>query len=33
MEVENLGPGKDFKLFPGGGKRWWIAAREDNASV
>ncbi|GIH11035.1 hypothetical protein Rhe02_91020 [Rhizocola hellebori] len=22
MEVENLGPGKDFKLFPGGGREW-----------
>jgi hypothetical protein len=22
MEVEELGPGKDFKLYPGGGRAW-----------
>ena len=22
MEVEGLGPGKDFKLYPGGGRAW-----------
>jgi hypothetical protein len=22
MEVENLGEGKDFKLYPGGGREW-----------
>jgi hypothetical protein len=22
MEVEGLAPGKDFKLFPGGGREW-----------
>jgi len=22
MEVEDLAPGKDFKLFPGGGREW-----------
>ena len=22
MEVERLGPGKDFKLYPGGGREW-----------
>jgi hypothetical protein len=22
MEVEGLGAGKDFKLYPGGGRRW-----------
>lgn len=22
MEVENLGAGKDFKLYPGGGREW-----------
>lgn len=22
MEVENIGPGKDFKLWPGGGRAW-----------
>ncbi len=22
MEVEGLGPGKDFKLYPGGGREW-----------
>ncbi len=22
MEVENVGPGKDFKLFPGGAREW-----------
>jgi hypothetical protein len=22
MEVEGLGTGKDFKLYPGGGRRW-----------
>jgi hypothetical protein len=22
MEVEGLGPGKDFKLYPGGGRPW-----------
>jgi hypothetical protein len=28
MEVENLGAGRDFKLYPGGGKEWdW---RESN---
>ena len=22
MEVEGIGPGRDFKLYPGGGKEW-----------
>jgi hypothetical protein len=22
MDVEDLGPGKDFKLYPGGGRAW-----------
>jgi len=22
MEIENIGPGKDFKLWPGGGRDW-----------
>lgn len=22
MEIENIGPGKDFKLWPGGGRSW-----------
>jgi len=22
MEVEGVGPGKDFKLYPGGGREW-----------
>jgi hypothetical protein len=22
MEVEGIGPGKDFKLYPGGGRAW-----------
>jgi hypothetical protein len=31
VEVEHLGPGKDFKLYPGGGRAWdWTETGTDH---